>query len=334
MKKILLKLIYLLPQKVRNKILWRQGSIRLALSSVLNIPRNAHDMEMAEKFNTYLNNNIEKNKKIQDLKNNLNEESAQEVDNIMYRYYYFLRHNLIDQNKLFSKIEIKEQKEWIKEEKKLKKYINNFNIKNYCIESFFGINGLRWLPKNIKEKINNGIFFDIGSCDGDSMIMMDLVFKPKKIYAFEPEKNNYSRLCENAKKIKSNNISCVNLGISDKEDIAYINSNGGQSKIINKKEGVEINLTTIDNFVQKNYIEKIDVIKMDIEGLEMSALLGAVKSIKNFKPVLAISIYHSPEDFFEIKPWIEKTFEGYNFIIKKANPFSLNAEIVLLAYTK
>jgi len=68
--------------------------------------------------------------------------------------------------------------------------------------------------------------------------------------------------------------------------------------------------------------------------METKALIGAVETIKEFEPVLAISIYHNPEDFFLIKPWLEKICPSYKFIIKKANPFSLSHEVMLLAYTE
>ena len=43
---------------------------------------------------------------------------------------------------------------------------------------------------------------------------------------------------------------------------------------------------------------------MDIEGAESAALEGAIETIKKFRPVLAIAIYHSMEDFINIPRWI------------------------------
>lgn len=71
---------------------------------------------------------------------------------------------------------------------------------------------------------------------------------------------------------------------------------------------------------------------MDIEGEEMKALLGSDQIIRRDKPVLAISIYHKPEDFFNIKPWLQSICPDYKFIIKKAHPFSFDRETMLLAY--
>lgn len=53
----------------------------------------------------------------------------------------------------------------------------------------------------------------------------------------------------------------------------------------------------MDEFLKN---EKVTFIKMDIEGLEMKAIKGASKIIKEQKPRLAICIYHKPDDFVSI----------------------------------
>ena len=59
-------------------------------------------------------------------------------------------------------------------------------------------------------------------------------------------------------------------------------------------------LTTVDEFVRQNDVD-LTLLKLDVEGAELSVLRGALGSIKGLKPILLISIYHTPEDFFEIK---------------------------------
>lgn len=73
--------------------------------------------------------------------------------------------------------------------------------------------------------------------------------------------------------------------------------------------------TTIDQLVSEQQIDRVDFIKMDIEGAELNALKGAEAVIRKFKPTLAIALYHRVEDFYQIPGWINNLGLGYHFYI-------------------
>jgi len=73
--------------------------------------------------------------------------------------------------------------------------------------------------------------------------------------------------------------------------------------------------TTIDEAVAKGSAPRVDFIKMDIEGSELSALLGSEATIRRWRPKLAISLYHRPEDFFSIPSWIDSLGVEYRFYL-------------------
>ena len=54
-------------------------------------------------------------------------------------------------------------------------------------------------------------------------------------------------------------------------------------------------LTTIDNLVRELKLERVDFIKMDIEGAEPKALAGARETLSRFRPRMALSTYHAPD---------------------------------------
>lgn len=62
------------------------------------------------------------------------------------------------------------------------------------------------------------------------------------------------------------------------------------------KEKIKVKLTTLDKFVEENNIKKIDFIKIDAEGSEREIIKGAKLIIKKFKPKIAVSAYHLPDD--------------------------------------
>jgi hypothetical protein len=69
----------------------------------------------------------------------------------------------------------------------------------------------------------------------------------------------------------------------------------------------------IDTLVEQLGLERVDFIKMDIEGAEVDALLGAKETISQFKPKLAICTYHRPTDPIEIRKILLKYNPNYKF---------------------
>jgi len=89
--------------------------------------------------------------------------------------------------------------------------------------------------------------------------------------------------------------------------------------LINRKDIkiIDIKFAKIDSLVHELSLEKIDFIKMDIEGTELDALKGAFYSIKKFIPKLAISVYHLKNDIYEIPKYLKELLPEYNFFIKQ-----------------
>ena len=127
------------------------------------------------------------------------------------------------------------------------------------------------------------------------------------------------------------NIVPINKGLADtkREEEIYINGSG--SGLVCKSSSREsIELITLDEFVSNSDIE-VGLIKTDLEGFEFPFLLGAVNTIKRFKPVLLIYVYHKPEDFFKIKPFLESLNLGYTFKFCKHVDGNALIETVMIA---
>ena len=90
-------------------------------------------------------------------------------------------------------------------------------------------------------------------------------------------------------------------------------------------------ITTIDAEYLDNP-NKVGLIKLDTEGAESSIIRGSEKIIARDKPVMAIAIYHRPEDFFELKDIIKSLNPGYRFMIRKSEPSLPQADLVLMAF--
>ena len=177
--------------------------------------------------------------------------------------------------------------------------------------------------KNIFEVKEDATIFDIGAWKGDTAYFFSKKCSNKaRIYAFEPDDYAFQILEKIKEKYKLNNVITKNILLSNAEkEIDFIS-------MIENTPTIKKNAITIDKFVEENNIEKIDYIKMDVEGAEKNILEGAIKTIKKFKPSLAIAIYHGGklfmEDFYNIPIFIKNVInEDYEYYIRTFHPAGL-----------
>lgn len=80
---------------------------------------------------------------------------------------------------------------------------------------------------------------------------------------------------------------------------------------IGGKGQIQIPSRRLDDYIVANNVGGVDFLKMDVEGFESQLLEGAVESIKRYRPILAISIYHSLDDYVNLPLYVQDTF-GYS----------------------
>lgn len=184
------------------------------------------------------------------------------------------------------------------------------------------------------EYIGNKDIIDAGAYIGDSSLAFTKLTL-HAVHAFEPFEESYNKMLENIKLNDVENIVPVKASLSDINGEEKIYLRGDNVQGITSDESVRhydksftVETMTIDKYVQDNDLN-VGFIKVDVEGAEQRLLNGAVETIKSQKPLLVLSIYHNPGDFFEIKPWIEKLDLGYNFKISKERPWTFFADTVL-----
>lgn len=97
---------------------------------------------------------------------------------------------------------------------------------------------------------------------------------------------------------------------------------------LNTLDGI-VHTTTIDESLALAKLDKIDFIKMDIEGAELESLYGAEQSIRKYRPKLAISLYHKPDDYKTIPRYLAGLDLNYRFYLEHHTIF--NNETVLFA---
>jgi FkbM family methyltransferase len=174
---------------------------------------------------------------------------------------------------------------------------------------------------NLLKKIirSDSLCIDIGANIGIISLVLGHLSPGGKVYSFEPSMENHSYLMQNIKQSGLCNIEPIKLGIYDENKqvkFTHINEGSGWSFVdtVNRKAEVKdiinlipvhhsvheiINCIKLDDWMNVKQLNKLDFIKIDVEGAEVKALTGAVETMTRFRPDLVIEINpHTLEKIF------------------------------------
>ena len=205
----------------------------------------------------------------------------------------------------------------------------------------FDLNGLNLVADKIYKHYfdldllpfcKNEVFVDVGAYTGDTVLdyIASYGMSYNKIYCYEITesmvlymKNNFSNLP---------NVEIRNLAVAERVGKLYLDANSTSASANRVKEaGVDaVNAVSLDEDIK----EKISMIKMDIEGGEISAIKGAKEHIKNDLPKLFISVYHSNDDIITIPKLIRSYTDKYDFYLRYYGGNLYATEIVLICLPK
>ncbi|MBD1158908.1 FkbM family methyltransferase [Pelagibacterales bacterium SAG-MED19] len=186
--------------------------------------------------------------------------------------------------------------------------------------------------------VNFNIIFDIGGHKGESISFFLKNFDVNKIISFEPSPTNFEKLKKNTlqfeKKYKNTQIFLENFGIGQKKEKLKLKQHSESSsstindfnvesnylkrknKFLNLKNNffkeVDINVITLEDYIIKNDIKKIDLLKIDTEGYEFDVLRG-------LKDKLSLVGFLMFEHHYDDMLKKEYTFKDINKLLKKYN---------------
>ena len=171
---------------------------------------------------------------------------------------------------------------------------------------FYERDGIRIAPEKGDHAIDGGAFLGDTAC-----VFSNAVGPEGKVYSFDPVANNLEVINYNIRQFEFQNVKVFPFGLSD------VNVHASPIVLNNYEptfsgKGDDIPARTLDHLVQSGEVERVDFIKLDVEGAELSVLKGAKESIARFRPRLAISLYHKPEDLYQIILYIKEHFPFYS----------------------
>lgn len=185
---------------------------------------------------------------------------------------------------------------------------------------------------DVFEPNDNETFVDCGAYDGSTAFRFASWCGKKnydKIWCFEPDFLSFKTAVTNCLRLK--NCSVYPYGISDSEkEVSFISDGSEAARIGSSPVSDEfdtIKTVQLDKFLRN---EKVSFIKMDIEGEEYNALIGAKNIITEQRPRLAISVYHRNDDILKIPELLLELNPDYKFCMRHYS--ILTNETILYAY--
>lgn len=156
------------------------------------------------------------------------------------------------------------------------------------------------------------VVIDCGAAEG----LFSLLVAPycKKVYAIEPLPRFVQALKLTFERI--DNVEILPIALANGTGEAMLSQSDISSELVeSSKDAVPVSVDTIDNLFYRNGIP-VDYIKADVEGSELRMLEGAVNTIRENRPKIAVTTYHRAGDADEIKALLLNLDVGYRVMVK------------------
>lgn len=160
---------------------------------------------------------------------------------------------------------------------------------------------------------------DCGAFNGDSLLKIARRESIEAIAAFEPDPDQQSALRRASESLAPNPLIFQAGAWSRDCSLRFEPIGPGSGSFIEfgSPEERTCPAFAIDSLIERGEIPFApNFIKMDIEGAELAALLGAERAIRAHRPALALSAYHHPQDLWALSDWIAGLDLGYRFYLR------------------
>ena len=179
------------------------------------------------------------------------------------------------------------------------------------------------LVRTSPELFAGGHILDVGANIGyTTAVFARALREPFRLFAFEPEEENFARLQRNVRRLRLRNVELVRAAAGDRDGVAplWINEeHPGDHRIGRAGAGshVEVPITTLDSFAKAHIEGPIAFVKIDVQGFEPAVLAG-MSRILDANPSIAVAVEVSEPDLAslgytvedELRPLLERGFQA------------------------
>jgi FkbM family methyltransferase len=186
----------------------------------------------------------------------------------------------------------------------------------------------QYFEKGIIKLSNDEIFIDGGAFIGDTVEEFLRITDSKfdKIYAFEPEESKHAEFYKIAE--KNPNIKLFPYGLWSENACLQFDDRDNEGSMIREDGNITINVTSIDQVLNG---KEATFIKLDIQGAEIEALIGAKDTITKYRPKLAICVYHKSLDIVKIPIYLKSIVPQYKLYLRHYGDTALETVLYAIA---
>ena len=176
---------------------------------------------------------------------------------------------------------------------------------------------------------SDSVVLDIGTNIGSVLLNLSNNAKDGLVIGFEPYPTNYSRCKQNLLLNDAENVEVLNLGLGDcitEHRLTIVDPfNLGMTRFDpSNTSGISVPVTTLDQFVSEKKLQKIDLIKIDVEGFEYKVINGGEKTLTKYQPKLFIELDDKNLRYQNSSAYcLIKLLKGLGYTIQNANDDSM-----------
>jgi FkbM family methyltransferase len=181
----------------------------------------------------------------------------------------------------------------------------------------------QYFPSDLFALDDREVFVDCGAFDGDTLrdFTARRLGRFGHVYALEPDPATFPRLCAATDALTlrwgdefRRRVTLLQLAAGETAGWIRFAALGNESSAISPSGELRVDCRPLDEVlvgVEPTYL------KFDIEGAERAALAGVQNTVRRARPILAVCVYHRPDDLWQIPLWLRDALEGYHFHLRR-----------------
>jgi len=165
----------------------------------------------------------------------------------------------------------------------------------------------QYFPRDIIRPKPDESFVDGGAFDGDTLRASPWRFA--SVLAIEPDPENAARL----RSICSPHVQVRGVLLGRAAGSARFDGGGTMASSRSETGGLEVSVATLDDLAAGT---QPTFVKLDVEGEELAALEGGKATLERMRPVVAVCVYHRPEDLWTIPLFLHEVLPEHRMYLR------------------